>query len=278
MSYQNINQFVPNNLFPTLSLETFDMSVTSDELGFNQEVVFSPYLIAQTYGDRLPFYFDINNPDTVQKINLYYKTYNRNNIFVSQNYYNPDNLDLSCIVSGSSCDIGLTGIDNGLVSGMTGETIVFTNGLLPNSLKFDRLSFDRRLKLFQVTGNTTNSNRFSGFNKTVLYEVVSKYNPLNGAYHELYGGFYQGFYKLFGYDYEIFPERMNKGWAVEMILKPRLINEYSPNTGETTLNQIYPNNKNTFFYLGTRAENKFYHHADGSPKCFTGYTRITWWC
>ena len=275
MSYQNINQFVPNNLFPTLSLETFDMSVTSDELGFNQEVVFSPYLIAQTYGDRLPFYFDINNPDTVQKINLYYKTYDRNNIFVSQNYYNPDNLDLSCIVSGSSCDIGLTGIDNGLVSGMTGETIVFTNGLLPNSLKFDRLSFDRRLKLFQVTGNTTNSNRFSGFNKTVLYEVVSKYNPLNGAYHELYGGFYQGFYKLFGYDYEIFPERMNKGWAVEMILKPRLINEYSPNTGETTLNQIYPNNKNTFFYLGTRAENKFYHHADGSPKCFTGYTRIT---
>jgi hypothetical protein len=30
-----------------------------------------------------------------------------------------------------------------------------------------------------------------------------------------------------------------------------------------------------FFYIGTRAENKFYHHADGSPNCFTGYTRIT---
>jgi len=275
MSYQNINQFNRRNLFPILSLETFDMSVTSDELGFNQEVVFSPYLIAQTYGDRLPFYFDINNPDTVQKLTLSYKNYNRNNIFVSQNYYNPDKLDLSCQLSGSSCDIGLTGIDNGLVTGMTGQTIIFTNGLLPNSLKFDRLSFDRRLKLFQVTGNTTNSNRFSGFNKTVLYEVVSKYDPLNGTYHELYGGFYQGFYKLFGYDYEIFPERMNKGWAIEMILKPRLVNEYFPNTGETTLNQIYPNNKNIFFYIGARAENKFYHHADGSPKCFTGYTRVT---
>jgi hypothetical protein len=38
---------------------------------------------------------------------------------------------------------------------------------------------------------------------------------------------------------------------------------------------LYPQNKNMFFYLGTRAENKFYHYADGSPKCFTGYTRTT---
>ncbi len=275
MSYQNINQFDPRNLFPILSLETYDMSLTSDELGFNQEVVFSPYLIAQTYGNRLPFYFDINNTETAQNLVLTYKNYNRNNIFVSQNYYNPKELDLTCVLSGDSCDIGLTGIDNGLVTGMTGETIVFTNGLLPNILKFDRLSFDRRLKLFQVTGNTTTQNRFSGFNNSVLYEVVSETDPLSGRYHELYGGFYQGFYKLFGYDYEIFPERMNKGWSVEMILKPRLVNLFFPSTGETTLNQIYPNNKNIFFYLGTRAENKFYHHADGSPKCFTGYTRVT---
>jgi len=275
MSYQNIRQFDPRNIFPILSLETYDMSITSDENDYNQEVVFSPYLIAQTYGNRLPFYFDINDPNTAQDLTLEYKKYNRNNVFVSQNFYNPKELDLSCFSSDTSCDIGLTGIDNGLVTGMTGQTILFTEGLLPNSLKFDRLSFDRRLKLFQVTGNTTTQSRFSGFNKSVLYEVVSKFNPLNGIYHELYGGFYQGFYKLFGYDYEIFPERMNKGWSVEMILKPRLINEYTPGSGETTLNQIYPNNKNTFFYLGTRAENKFYHHADGSPKCFTGYTRVT---
>ena len=275
MSYQNIRQFVPRNNFPLLSLEVFDMSLTSDEIDFNQEVVFSPYLIAQTYGNKLPFYFDINNNESVQNLNLTYKNYNRNNIFVSQNYYNPKELDLSCFSSSTSCDIGLTGIDNGLVTGMTGQTILFTNGLLPTLLKFDRLSFDRRLKLFQITGNTTTQSRFSGFNKTVLYEVVSKTSPFEGRYHELYGGFYQGFYKLFGYDYEIFPERMNKGWSVEMVLKPRLINEYNPNSGETTLNQIYPNNKNMFFYIGTRAENKFYHHADGNPNCFTSYTRIT---
>lgn len=276
MASQNINQFVPRNLFPVLSLETYDMSLTSDEQDFNQEVVFSPYLISQGYGNRLPISFDINNPSSVQNITLTYKNYNKSNIFVSENYYNPNEEDLNCFLSGSSCDIGLTGIDNGLVNSMTGQTIIFTKGLLSNSEKFDRLKFDRRLKMFQVTGNTNSPNiRFSGFNKSVLYEVVSKYSPFEGRYHELYGGFYQGFYKLFGYDYEVFPERMNKGWSVEMVLKPRLLNEYFPNPNETTLNELYPNNKNTFFYIGTRAENKFYHHADGYPNCLTGFTRVT---
>ena len=68
----------------------------------------------------------------------------------------------------------------------------------------------------------------------------------------LYGGFYQGFYKLFGFDYEILPERVSKGWTVEMVLRPRLNNEYTPSNDETTLNEIYPQNKNIFFYLGTR--------------------------
>ena len=240
MSYQNINQFNPSNWFLKLSLETQDMSLTSDEVNFNQEVVFSPYLIAQTYGNRLPFYFDINSTASTQNLILTYKNYNFNNIFISENYYNPKDEVLSCLLSGSSCDIGLTGIDNGLVTGMSAQTIVFTDGLLPENLKFERLYFDRRLKLHQVTGFTSTNLRFSGFNKNVLYEVVSKESPYVGRYHELYGGFYQGFYKLFGYDYEIFPERMNKGWAVELLLKPRLTNEFSGTTGETTLNEIYP--------------------------------------
>lgn len=132
--------------------------------------------------------------------------------------------------------------------------------------KFDRLKFDRRLKFHQVTGFTDYPNfRFSGFTDRVLYEIVSKSDTYIGNYHELYGGFYQGFYKLFGYDYDIFPERMNKGWTVEMILKPRLTNEYTPSSGETTLNELYSGNSNIFFYFGTRAENKYYHHPDGSP-------------
>jgi hypothetical protein len=276
MAGQNINQYVYPNLNPKLALESYDMSLTSDEKGFNMEVIFSPYLIAQTYGNRLPFYFDINSSITNQKFTLNYKEYNRNNIFVSENYYNINNEDLTCYSAQTSCDIGLTGIDNGLVTGMTGYSITFTKGLFSDGLKFERLYFDRRLKLFQVTANTNSPNiRFSGFPNTVLYEVVSKYGQTEGLYHELYGGFYQGFYRLFGYDYDIFPERVNKGWTVELLLRPRLISEYFPGPGETTLNLLYPENANTFFYLGTRAENKFYHHADGTPNCFTGYTRFT---
>jgi hypothetical protein len=252
------------------------MSLTSDERGFNMEVIFSPYLIAQTYGNRLPFYFDINSSITNQKFTLNYKEYNRNNIFVSENYYNINNEDLTCYSAQTSCDIGLTGIDNGLVTGMTGYSITFTKGLFSDGLKFERLYFDRRLKLFQVTANTNSPNvRFSGFPNTVLYEVVSKYGQTEGLYHELYGGFYQGFYRLFDYDYDIFPERVNKGWTIELLLKPRLVSEYFPGPNETTLNLLYPENANTFFYLGSRAENKFYHHADGTPNCFTGYTRFT---
>jgi hypothetical protein len=276
MAGQNINQYVKPNWSLKLNLESNDMSLTSDERDFNQEVVFSPYLIAQTYGNKLPVYFDINNDESVQPLDLIYKEYNPNNIFVSQNYYNGDNLDLTCFTAQTSCDIGLTGTDNGLVENIKGDEIYFTNGFFDESLKFERLYFDRRLKMFQVTGYTDSPNvRFSGFDKTVLYEVVSKEDSV-GKYHELYGGFYQGFYKLFGYDYEILPERMNKGWTVEMLLKPRLSNEYTPSSGETTLNELYPENKNMFFYFGARAENKYYHHADGIPNCFvSGYNRVT---
>ena len=60
-----------------------------------------------------------------------------------------------------------------------------------------------------------------------------------------------------------------------MLLKPRFVNEYNPPINQVTLNQFYPNNKDIFFYLGTRAENKFYHHASGSPESDSGYTRVT---
>ena len=274
---QNINQSPRQNWGVKLGLESNDMSLVSDERNFNEEVVFSPYLIAQTHGNRLPFYFDINDSDSVQQYSLNYKNYNFDNVFVSKNYYNLDNVDLSCLTANTSCDIGLTGIDNGLVTGMTGQTITFTNGI-NDFTKFDRLSFDRRFKMFQVTGHTNSNIRFSGFNNTILYEVVSQYDLTSQTnIHQLYGGFYQGFYRLFGYDYEIFPQRMNKGWSVEMLLKPRFPenDEHSPSSGETTLNIVYPQNKDIFFYMGTRAENKFYHHADGFMGGISAYTRVT---
>jgi len=275
MAGQNINQYVFQKYKINTVNESMDMSLSSDERDYNEEVIFSPYLIAETYGNKLPINIDINNPLTSQGLTLNYKNFNSNNVFVSQNYYNPNNEDLACFSSSTLCDVGLTGIDNGLVDKMTGETLNYTKGLYNDFLKFDRLHFDRRFKLFQVTGYTQSNNKFSGITKDTLYEVVSKNDPQFGKYHELYGGFYQGFYKLFGFDYEVLPERSSKGWSVEMLLRPRFVNEYNPLPTETTLNEIYPKNKNTFFYFGTRSENKFYHHADGHPNCLTGYTRVT---
>ena len=79
-----------------------------------------------------------------------------------------------------------------------------------------------------------------------------------GYYQELYGGFYQGFYKLKGYDYEVMPERMNKGWTVEMVLKPRLSSQFDINTQtEEYLNTVYPKNSGTFFFFGSRADSIF---------------------
>jgi hypothetical protein len=119
------------------------------------------------------------------------------------------------------------------------------------------------------------SRRFSGNTKETVYNIVSKTGDTIWYYNQLYGGFYQGFFKLFGYDYEVFPDRTNKGWSVEMLLRARQEDEFYHLENQTYLNEVYPNNKNTFFYFGTRAENKFYHHAAGSPATDTGYTRVT---
>lgn len=111
------------------------------------------------------------------------------------------------------CDVGLTGIDNGLVDQMTGETLNYTNGFFTDDRKFDRLYVDRRMKFIQVTGNTRSNLKFSGISAQTLYEILSVTGTTTGRYEELYGGLYQGFYKLFGYDYDILPERMDLGWT-----------------------------------------------------------------
>ena len=276
MAEQNINQYSFQKFYLYPISQNMDLSLASDERDYDDEVVFSENLIAYLDGNRLPIQIDINDLDSSPLLDLTYGNYNINNILLSTNYWNPDNLDLSCFTAFTLCGIGLTGTDNGLVEELSGETITVTNGLAADINKFNRLTFDRRFKMFQVTGYTSPPNeRFSGYTSRTLYEVISKTGNTEGVYHELYGGFYQGFYKLFGYEYEVFPERMPKGWTVEFLLKPRLYPEYFTSATANTLNDQYPDNKNMFFYLGARGENKYYHYADGYPSSDTGYTRVT---
>ena len=275
MAYQNINQYNYPKLKMQVIYDGQDMSLASDEVDYNQEVIFSPFIIGASNGEKLPINVDLNSASSTLNIPLVYGQYNPNNVVISDTYYQPEDLRIDCFTAGTTCDIGLTGVDNGLVTQIEGETLNFTNGLFTDAVKFDRMYYDRRMKFIQTTTNVPFNHKFSGIPEYTAYEMVTKNVPEIGRYVELYGGFYQGFYKLFGYDYEILPERMKKGWTVEMILKPRFVDEYQPKPGYTTLNEIYPNNKNTFFYLGARAENKFYHYADGSPKCDPSYVRVT---
>ena len=116
MSQQNINQYNFSKWYLTPSWYNVDMSLASDEVDYNQEVVFSTELIAQNDGNRLPIYFDLNNSLSSQQLSLDYGDFFSANTLVSLNYYNPDNQDLSCFTGNSLCDIGLTVNDNGVVS------------------------------------------------------------------------------------------------------------------------------------------------------------------
>ena len=270
MAYQNINQYNFRKWGIKPVNEITDICLASDERDYDQEVVFSPLLIGELDGNRMPFKFDFNSSGTTlcqtSACSFDYQT------IVSENYWNPDDIDPNfCPIVTQLCDIGLTGIDNGLVQNMSGETIEITTGLYSGTTdKFSRYKYDRRMKLHPITGFTTTQNRLWNDNS---YTYDLNYQNVGGDIGyvaNLQGGFFQGFYKIPGYDYQVFPQRVPLGWTAEFMLKYRW-------TGDTSggLNNRYPDNKGTFFYMGARAENKFYHYADGSPKQDSGYTRVT---
>lgn len=270
MAYQNINQYNFRRFGLKPVNEVTDLCLASDEKDYDQEVIFSPLLIGEEDGNRMPFKFNFNSSGTTlcQLSSCVFSS----DTIVSENYWNPTDTDPNfCPITTELCDVGLTGIDNGLVQNISGETIEITTGLYTNTTdKFSRYKYDRRMKLHPITGFTTTQNRLwndDSYNYDLYYRNVG---GDIGYVATLNGGFYQGFYKLAGYDYQVFPERVNLGWTTEFLLRYRW-------TGDTSvgLNSRYPQNKGTFFYMGARAENKFYHYADGSPKQDSGYTRVT---
>jgi len=157
---------------------------------------------------------------------------------------------------------GLTGIDNGYITfdKTTGDTsnIALLNALTGSTVTLT--SGDTRLTLNRVTGMTEN------------YEYpIDILSGTTGEYAKLCGGFYQGYYKLDGYNYQVLPNRVEKGWVADFWLRKSDLN-CSGYTG-TTLNDAYPDNKGFFFYMGTRAENKFWNIFEGlNTGCTSGCT------
>ena len=282
MASQNINNYYFNRFDLKLdSNQYFDITLASDEKDYDEEVVFSPYIIAYDDGNRLPISIDLNNFSSSPKQTIYWATYDSGNTATSLNYYNIDNVDISCLSGFTGlCNVGLTSIDNGLFPRMSGETLYYSMGI-DTATTYNSQYYDRRFKMRPVWSYAKSPNyKFSGITADTAYYIVSKTGDTVGSYQELYGGFFQGFYKLWGYDYEVFPERVNKGWTMETIIKPRQVEEYSLTSNEKYLNNIYPQNSGMFFFMGTRAENKFYHPASGAtivPISFSSSTYVPYY-
>ena len=148
-------------------------------------------------------------------------------------------------------DIGFTGIDNGFITYrkdrisnqdfldiLTGSTYEIPSG-------------DTRFFLSPVSGNTLDY-------KYPMSAVTDESGKIQ--YLSFNGGFYQGFYKLYGFNYQTLPSSFEYGLTLSFKLRPRCDYETLPGT----INARHPENEGMFFYMGTRAENKFWEYYPNS--------------
>lgn len=153
-------------------------------------------------------------------------------------------------------NITYTGVDNGLFT-FRKDRITnkdFLDIFQANKLKIEEN--DTSLKLHAVSGST------------LQYEY-----PLhcNDEYVTFNGGFYQGFFKTECDKYQVLPTHFDDGetYNIEFTLKKC---DLEPESNKT-LNDKYPDNKGIFFYIGTRAENKWIYlydkdDVDGLENCY----------
>jgi hypothetical protein len=148
-------------------------------------------------------------------------------------------------VTQALCDeIGLKANDNALLSNisLTG----YDNYFIPPQNALPDVIIDPEIEYQVTSGDTFCFHEVSGYTRNLNYTIDKR-----ERYNQLNGGFYQGAFKLFGYPIEFFPNRMKKGWTVNMLIKIT-----TGNTINNTLNSVF-NNPGFIFYLGTRAQNKF---------------------
>ena len=145
-------------------------------------------------------------------------------------------------------DIGMTGVDNGFIT--------FDRSKISNKeflelffhSEYDIESGDTRLFMTPVTGNTQ---AFS----YPMYLVESG----DSKYLAFKGGFYQGFFKLYGFEYQVLPSNISHDMVLHFEIRPRT--DYT--TCETVVNDLHPDNSGIFFFMGARAENKFWNLYNG---------------
>jgi hypothetical protein len=152
-----------------------------------------------------------------------------------------DNIDL--------IDFGLTAFDNG-------RTNIMWSGitLTPNDTLFTMYKIGYNSVLNPTTGQTSGLTATTHF-LPITGITASGITNTSGNYFNLNGGYLQGFFKLHGYDYTLFPPRCNTGITIETILN------------------IYPNSQGIFYMMGARAEDKYNPYFSGET--ITGRTYVS---
>lgn len=212
-----------------------------------------------TSGDCFVVWYDFNNVATFE-----------NSATTASTIYSLISWDNAVNTGYTFPSYGLTGLDNGhilfekdpsdpanqnLVEALTGTSLVIPSG-------------NTKLSLTQVTGYTNDYTYPMSYNENLISNV--------GGYMEFCGGFYQGYYKIDGSSYEVLPTRMNSGWSAEFWLLSGT--SCTGNTG-SILNDSFPDNKGFFFYMGTRAENKFWNQFEGDDTgCLSACSATTSAC
>lgn len=141
-------------------------------------------------------------------------------------------------------DIGYTGTDNGFI---------FFRGDRVNKREF----------LDVLTGSTYIPEGLNMTLKPVSGCTMRHTYPyeVNDGYVSLKGGFFQGFYKVEGQDYQVLPNILENDWNLEFVIRRK---DYV--IPEDSILTEYPENKGIFFYMGTRAENKFSLYYDNTDE------------
>lgn len=163
------------------------------------------------------------------------------NIYSKQNYVWENAINDNTLEWNS---FGYTSIDNGKTyydkDRITNKEFfnIFTN------TTFKPQENDLRLTLTKVRGN---QQLYDYSNEIAFWQDNIQSAKLNG-------GWYQGFFCADeGKQYKTLPTDIGNGWNLEFVLnKEDFVND------KLTLNEIYPENKGIFFFIGTRAENKWW--------------------
>lgn len=140
-------------------------------------------------------------------------------------------------------NIGFTGMDNGFIYFQKDRVTnaEFLDLLLNSEYTIEK--DDNRLFLTPITGNTQ------------MYDYpMFLYEDGNEKYIVCKGGFYQGFFKLYGHKYEVLPYKIDNEWVMHFDIRPRT--DYG--TQINTVNYTHSDNDGIFFFMGLRAENKFW--------------------